>query len=84
MPSPDFDPSHIGSEESPNVITTGHSALNCHESFQSIDNEADLSDGVNEAYTKINQIKSTRLDHTDKNKFMSKNLATNYKSNRIK
>ena len=55
--------------------------------MQSIDNEADLSDGLNDAYSKINKIKSTRLDHTDKNKFMSKNynnLENNYKSNTIK
>ena len=59
------------------------------DSFQSIDNEADLSDGVNDGYSKINVIKSTRLDHTDKNKFMTKNnfdvkVSVNYKTNTVK
>lgn len=49
--SADLTPSQIGSDESPNVIETDHSALIRQESLQSIDNEADLSDGVNEAYS---------------------------------
>ena len=82
--SPDVLDASPASDESPNVLTTNQSGFNRNGSFQSIDNEADLSDGLNDGYSKINQIKSTRLDHTDKNKFMSKNyhiLASNYKSN---